>query len=500
MSKTKTKSDSFILELPLVVSPKQKKELLTRFESARQLYNACLGESLRRLRHIKQSKVYKQTLSMPKGKSHKAFKSINETFRFREYDLHSFAKHCRNSCHIKDHVDSLTAQKIATRAFNAVKEYSFGKRGKPRFKGKNQLKSVEGKNNDSGIKWKNNRVVWSGLEIKPKFDPKDKHGVQAHALDSKVKFSRMVKRTIKGKSRFFVQLVLAGNPKIKHEAGSEIIGLDLGPSSIACVGETDAFLKGFCSELEPVHKEIRKIQRKLDRSRRSMNPDNYNSNGTVKSGKRIWKLSARYSADRSRLTELNRKLSQYRKRLQGKMANLVLKKGIDIKIENLSYKSWQRNFGKSVGFRAPGMFVSMLRRKAENAGGKVNEFSAYNALSQVCHCGLRKKKSLSMRWHKCDCGAYAQRDLYSAFLARYVQDNTLDTSHALNAWPTVKPLLDRAVSSVKQSASGWLPSSFGVQRQSGSHGKDGSGCFDVRNAVPVAWEQGESGRDAAHCH
>ena len=107
------------------------------------------------------------------------------------------------------------------------------------------------------------------------------------------------------------------------------------------------------------------------------------------------------------------------------------------------------------------MFVSILRRKAVNAGGEVSEFSAYNALSQVCHCGLRKKKSLSMRWHICECGVYAQRDLYSAFLARFVQDNTLDTRQAKKSWPTVKPLLDRAVLRVKQSASGWLPSSFG---------------------------------------
>ena len=379
---------------------------------------------------------------MTKGQSrNEAFKNLNKTFCFREYDLHSFAKDCRNGCHIKDHIDSLTAQKTATRAFKAVQEYAFNKRGKPRFKGKNQLKSVEGKNNSSGIRWKDDRVAWSGLEIEPKFDPKDKHGVQAHALGSKIKFSRIVKRNIKGKNRFFVQLVLAGNPKIKHEAGSDIVGLDLGPSSIACVGETEAFLEGFCSELEPVHREIRKIQRKLDRSRRSMNPDNYNSNGTVKSGPKTWKMSARYIADKNRLTELNRKLSQYRKRLQGRMANLVLKQGVDIRTENLSYKSWQKNFGKSASFRAPGMFVSMLRRKAVNAGGEVNEFPTYNALSQVCHCGLRKKKSLSMRWHQCECGVHAQRDLYSAFLARYVQDNTLDTSLASNAWPTVKPLL-----------------------------------------------------------
>lgn len=501
MSKTRSQSDSFILELGLKVNPKLEKILLTRLESARQLYNACLGESLRRLRHIKQSKAYNQAVFISKGRDrNEAFKLLNEVHGFREYDLHSFVKDCRNGCHIKDHIDSLTAQKIATRAFKAVQEYAFNKRGKPRFKSKGQFKSVEGKNNASGIRWKVSQVIWSGLEIKPRFDPRDKHGVQAHGLDCKVKFARIVRRNIKGRNRFFVQLVLAGNPLIKHETGTETVGLDIGPSTIACVSKTGAFLDGFCSELEPVHKEIRKIQRKMDRSRRSMNPDNYNHDGTVKKGKKIWKMSNRYLADKNRLIELNRKLACYRKRLQGKMVNRVLSYGVDIKTENLSYKSWQKTFGKSVGFRAPGMFLSILCRKAEKAGGKVDEFSTHGtALSQVCHCGLKKKKSLSMRWHKCECGVFAQRDLYSAFLACHVQESTLGTSQAYLSWPTAKPLLDHAVSRVKQSASGWFPSSFGVQRQSGSHGKNGSDCFNVWNVVSRKGVR-ESRRDTVHCH
>ena len=68
------------------------------------------------------------------------------------------------------------------------------------------------------------------------------------------------------------------------------------------------------------------------------------------------------------------------------------------------------------------MFVERLRRKAESAGGKVIAFpTRTTALSQTCHCGRRAKKPLSMRWHQCSaCGASAQRDLYSAHLARFV--------------------------------------------------------------------------------
>ena len=70
-------------------------------------------------------------------------------------------------------------------------------------------------------------------------------------------------------------------------------------------------------------------------------------------------------------------------------------KGNLIKTEKLSYVGFQKNFGKSVGKRAPGSLLEILRRKAANAGGEVIEFNTgTTALSQSCHCGNRQKKAL----------------------------------------------------------------------------------------------------------
>ena len=44
------------------------------------------------------------------------------------------------------------------------------------------------------------------------------------------------------------------------------------------------------------------------------------------------------------------------------------------------------------------MFVEKLRRKAENAGGKVEDINTYRTkLSQACHCGKNKKASSGMK-------------------------------------------------------------------------------------------------------
>jgi hypothetical protein len=88
----------------------------------------------------------------------------------------------------------------------------------------------------------------------------------------------------------------------------------------------------------------------------------------------------------------------------------------------------------------------------------------------VCHCGNKKKKELKERWHKCDsCGISAQRDLYSAFLAQYVEDNILDTSEAKLSWASADILLEQAVSSLNKTATRkTCLSSFGLgQSQSG---------------------------------
>ena len=209
----------------------------------------------------------------------------------------------------------------------------------------------------------------------------------------------MANQTKNGKVRFFVQLILEGKPYQKFEATDNTVGLDIGPSTIAVVTDDSAALERFCDELKDKQKEIRRLQRKLDRQRRANNPQNYNPDGTIKPGKKTWHESTRYKKTKRKLAEIQRKLVAHRKTLHGNLANRILRQGKHVKTEKLSYKAFQKNFGKSVKNRAPGMFMEILRRKAENAGGSIVEFSTKTTkLSQYCHkCGKYTKKPLSQR-------------------------------------------------------------------------------------------------------
>lgn len=469
---------SFIHEVPLSVDERQERVLLIRMDQARMLYNACLGESLKRLGLVRQSGMFgiavKMDRSMRKERS-AAFREANARYGFSEYALHKYAVSCKNRCAIGDHLDVHTVQKTATRAFNAVQMHALGKRGKPRFKGKGQLVSVESKSNDAGIRFRTDaltsRVEWGGLSLPLVLDLKDKHGVQAHALSCRTKYVRVLCRSLKGRKRFYAQLVQEGLPKrkAKNTVKAGNCGLDLGPSTYAVYAEGNAEIGQFCSGLDAMQSEIRRIQRAMDRSRRANNPENYNGGGTVKTGHKTWVKSGRYDNLKIELSEIHRRLAASRKGLHGALVNRVISCGNVIHTEKLNYRAFQKMFGKSIGFRAPGMFVSMLRRKAESAGGGVIDLhTGALKLSQSCQCGHQLKKPLNERWHRCPhCGVHAQRDLYSAFLAYHASHDVLDRVSATASWPGAESLLMQAMSRLQHefaNAGDSVPQSFGLGR------------------------------------
>lgn len=271
-----------------------------------------------------------------------------------------------------------------------------------------------------------------GIDSESMIDENDP--VILHGLNSPVKYVRLVRRKVRGKNLFYAQLINEGKPfqKPKHQIREGVVGLDIGTSTIAIVGNEQAELKPFCDELENKDKEVRRLQRKMERQRRANNPDNLEPDfvdtrgrkkkGKVKKGAKRWKHSKTYLKTRQRKAEIERQLTAHRKSLQNQLARDVFSLGNVVKLEKLSYKAFQRMYGKSVGRRAPGMFVERLRRIAETAASAaVFEFPTRETkLSQRCLCGRIHKKSLSVRVHQCECGIVAQRDLFSGFLGQFV--------------------------------------------------------------------------------
>ncbi|QSJ19538.1 transposase [Nostoc sp. UHCC 0702] len=249
-----------------------------------------------------------------------------------------------------------------------------------------------------------------------------------------------MRRLLNQKTFWFAQLVCEGEPyqKPKNLISDGLVGIDLGVSTVAIVGDNQTIWQPFTEELNSKQKKIRKLQRNMDRQRRANNPGNFNPNGTVKKGSKRWNKSNRYQKTAIKKREIERKQAAHRKSLHGRLVNQTLTLGKHIKTEKVSVKAWQKNYGKSIGFKSPASFQSELVRKAESAGGTVLMFSTRKtALSQTCLCGNKHKKSLSQRVHHCSvCRLRMQRDILSAYLSRYVdpKKETLSIQSAKHGW------------------------------------------------------------------
>ncbi len=486
---------TFLLELPLQVNAGQAKRIQGHLEAGRQLYNAVLSEGQRRLRHMRADPAWQAARALPRSRKQEraaAFRALREQYGFSEYGLHRFAKGARQAW-LAEHLDAVLAQTLATRAYQALNRVCLGKARRVRFKSRGRgLDSIENKRNDTGLRFvlhkpeqgNDGYVIWKDDRLAASIDWNDP--LVKYGLDQRIKYARLIRRKASSPQaqgadaegfRYLVQLALEGVPyhKPKHGVGRDIIGADLGPSTIALVPHnTEASLSVFCEELAPDEKELRRLQRNMDRQRRAANPDNFDAQGRIKKQgqqKLHWKTSRGYEKTRHRKAAKERKLAAHRKSLHGKKVHEIVAVGNRILLEKISYKAWQKRYGKSVGLRAPGMFVEMLRRTVASTGGTLHEVPTRSTkLSQYCHgCGRLVKKPLAQRVHQCECGiGPVQRDLYSAFLAAYLDPRQSDPSQAQyqRYWESAEARLRAAWEEVDQRAKEGqaVPRSFGIPR------------------------------------
>ncbi|MGP7816400.1 RNA-guided endonuclease TnpB family protein [Niallia sp. 01092] len=386
---------------------------------------------------------------------------IQEQLELTEYAMHDYLKTIRS--HFGNTLNVDIAQKAATRAWNTFHKKLKGESKKVNFIKRGEMFSFEGKKNNIGWFYRNGAIVFrktnihlimkkndlymqealSNIENNVEFEYKTKKGMLKEAFH-KVKYVRIVKRVIRGETRYFAQLIVQGFPpakrnkdgSFKHQIGKGRVGGDLGTSSIAVVGENNVLLTNLAEIVMNQSRKIRLIQRKMDRSKRAINPKNYHQDGTIKKGKKTWIYSNRYLKLKAKIIELYRKQADNRKQSHRTLVNRLLSFGDEHYWEEMNIKSLQKRskkteinektgkykrkkrFGNSIGHRAPAMFISILEHKVKAQGGMFKKVNTRTfKASQYNHkTNDYTKKELKERWHIFDNGTSIQRDLYSAFL------------------------------------------------------------------------------------
>lgn len=482
----KSKTPSYIAEYELQPEASGGFAVLHHAENAAvSVYNLCLKEALRRMHEVTNDPEYIALCKEYKRRKDNKedikdlkpmFDAIHDRYGWTEYDMHSYAGTIRAKyiC-----IGSAECQKLATRAFQAVDKIRLHKAKRVKFLSHARGTSIEGKSHTSMLHFNRDHLTVS-LGRRHEFalivPRNDQYLMQC--LQDRVKYIRILKRTIRDKERWFAQLVMEGIPPQKeHTFGEGTQGLDEGTSTIASVTDDSAMLVELAPECRPNEKKIRRMQRAMERSRRAVNPENYNNNGTCKKGRHKWKKSKRYLLLQKKLAEIKRRQAVYRKQSHCRLANELIARGADIRVEKMNMKGLakhsrqntvnhnngrmqsKKRYGKTIANRAPAMLISIIDQKLHQRGKAilyVNTWtvkaSQYNPLD-----GSYQKKDLKDRMILLGKDAsgqniIVQRDMLSAYLIQHVSaDGThIKAASAFKNFANFKRNQDEAVARLKQ--------------------------------------------------
>lgn len=438
----------FMVQFPLKTEKYQEDILDKRFEIGRQIYNSLVNITQKRYKEMIKSKRYRSLISQlsgDKSKDKPIWKQINDIrkqFGMSEYSFYKDVKRIQH--HFSKNIDALTARSIASNLWTAYEKLFYGNGNKIHYKKYNSLNSLNGKSNKTGICFRDNMILWNGLKIHVTINYNNYYENQA--LKSEIAYCRIIRKFVRNKYKYYIQIVFKGTPpikadnetgEVKHYIGEGDVGIDIGTSTIAYSSATDVKILELADKVQDIEDEKRRLLRKMDRSQRVTNPNNYNEDGTIKkqgNKKVVWHKSNHYIKYQNQLRELYRKQADVRKYQHECLANQIISLGDTIYVEKMNFSGLakrstktekndkgrfkrKKRFGKSIANRAPSMLLSIIGRKLSYYGKRLIKIDTWGAkASQFNHFdGTYNKKKLSQRWNDFN-GLTVQRDLYSAFL------------------------------------------------------------------------------------
>ena len=445
----------FIIQFPLKTEKYQEDILDKRFEIGRQIYNSLVNITQKRYREMIKTKKYRSLISQLSGDKKKdkpiweQINDIGKQYNMSEYSFYKDVKRLQH--HFSKNIDSLTARSIASNLWKAYEKLFYGNGEKIHYKRYGSLNSLKGQTNTRGIRFKNDAILWNGLNIPVVIDYNNYYENQAMKLE--IAYCRIIRKFVRKKYRYYVQITFKGTPpikvdnetgEVKHCIGEGDVGIDIGTSTIAYCSATDVKILELADKVQNIENQKRRLLRKMDRSRRATNPDNYNKDGTIKRNgnkKIVWNKSNHYIKYQDELKELYRKQADVRKYQHECLANQIISLGDNIYVEKMNFQGLakkstkteknekgrfkkKKRFGKSIGNRAPSMLLSIIDRKLSYYGKSLIKIDTFSAkASQFNHFdSTYNKKKLSQRWNDFN-GVKVQRDMYSAFLIMNTADN-----------------------------------------------------------------------------
>lgn len=472
----RAQTSSYVVSVKLKLTESVKNRLEKTFCVTSSAYNEALSFGLRRFEALKQNSRYQDLLELRRNNNHKVKEYNKELLKMRKmYSLTEFGL----SAHLGQQRKKLNSpyqqlnsgelQVIAGQAYKTLEKVLFYriKSSSIRFRSKYDL----------NVSYRN-RVNTTGTRIRPS-DRKDclyrlyihksttfvdipikafnNHQQMSLLKSEKIKYVQIIRKTIRGKHVYILQIVCQGFPLTKVRRGEGTMGIDPGISTVAYVSKTNLALVDLIpKDVNRKEKLMRYLDRAIERSRRVNNLNCYNSNGTSNKGSKFKHPSNRQMRLQVRRIKSHRSLSEERKKIQGQLVNHLVSQSSLIKMEDLNIKGLQRRskeirinpktnrpfskkrYGRSIFRAAPSSFRQLLQTRARQLGVDVEIIqpkdlkpSQYNHITQTF-----EKKTLSTRLYDLsDKWTSVQRDLYSAFLIGHIENSSYQQEKLTEDFP-----------------------------------------------------------------
>lgn len=428
-----------VVTVPLKTRPFQDDIINKRMELCRKVYNNMLHEKLKDLRKMEHDKDYiaskeviisaykcedkSKAKEIKKSEEYKKAQEVQKE-KMKEYGFSEFAFSSLVLDYIKPFSTNITGTvaiySISKPMWTAFDKYFFSNGTMVHYKktgslnsvasdGKAGLKVMQGDKSTRSpistvglyVKYGSNRGG-KVIDLPLMIDNKDVW--LKEMLVSDIKVVRIVRRKIKGKYRFFVQLTVNKAPAIKYNPETGEIKNPINEGNVGIFIDTrkiTIYFKEGLKQIELIDRgqliyeeKIADINRFLDTSRRISNPENYNADGTIKKGivvdgqkqRLTWHNSNNYYKALNKKADIQRRLAEQRKIRSGEIANLILSLGNNIVVNNYNFKAAQerkketevsektgkilskKKAGKVISYSAPATLLTMIDNKLISRG------------------------------------------------------------------------------------------------------------------------------------
>lgn len=469
-------------QVKLKLTSSQRQQLNKMFFIAYKIYVICVKKAQKELRLLNRNKRYKYLIylygiykneinkleeaknKLNCKKDKEQIKLINLKIKNSKNKLKDISnelktitnKYCLNKTNIEKYLKyegkkfkhiltSTQVQCIADNVASAVDKYLYGNGKAVHIKKYTEFNTISQKT-DNGFKYNGHNIVFMNQRFKLKgntrFNSEDIATLQLKRIEFNSGYE------------YYINFILDKPQPKRIKIGKSEGGIDPGVSTVAIATDDACILEELAPKCKEYNRQIAHLQKLLDKSQRATNPSAYNADGTVKKGtKLIYSKHAKYLKRKIRV--LYRKKSNYTNCLHRNLANRTISNCNSIKIEDMDYKRLakrsknlerserlstiknkdgtikqihkykkRKRFGKSVSDRSPGLFVKILIDKCNLYEIELNTIKTNSVKASKYNHKTNKYEDHKLSERTKLIGKdLVQRDLYSAFLIKNVNDD-----------------------------------------------------------------------------